>query len=133
LVQGYAINKKQPEVLTLKDGIRMLSRSIEEKKGESHLVGLNQFTKAWNYWTTTTTENWTPKAGAKSRLYISNIQEYQKVVEAIRQDFYSEVFGIGKYWSFRCSAHEYWKNLAIKKSCAPNKKFTWAWYNFINI
>src|SRR5690606_36295612 len=50
LVQGYAINErrleqKQLEVQTLKDGIRILSRAIEEKIGDSHLEWLSQFAK----------------------------------------------------------------------------------------
>lgn len=48
LVQGYAINekrlaKKQQEVQMLNDGIRILSRAIEDKIGETGLEWLAQF------------------------------------------------------------------------------------------
>lgn len=50
LVQGYAINEirleqKQLNVQTLKDSIRNISLTIEEKIGDSHLGWLNQFAK----------------------------------------------------------------------------------------
>src|SRR5690554_2846552 len=48
LVQGYAINEKrlaqkQQEVQTLKDGIRILSRAVEEKMDALGLEWLGQF------------------------------------------------------------------------------------------
>ncbi|QNL51884.1 hypothetical protein H8S90_10050 [Olivibacter sp. SDN3] len=50
MFQGYAINEKrlaqkQQEAQTLKDGIRILSRAIEDKKGETDFERLHQFAK----------------------------------------------------------------------------------------
>ena len=50
LVQGYAINEKrlsqkQLEVQTLRDGIRILSRAIEQKAEDHNLDWLNHFAK----------------------------------------------------------------------------------------
>lgn len=50
LIQGYAINEqrlaqKQQEIRTLKDGIRILSRVIEQKADDGNLVWLNHFAK----------------------------------------------------------------------------------------
>lgn len=50
LVQGYAINEKrlaqkQQEIQTLKDGIRILSRVIEQKAEGQNLEWLNHFAK----------------------------------------------------------------------------------------
>jgi hypothetical protein len=50
LVQGYAINEKrlaqkQQEVQTLKDGIRILSRAIEQKADDQNLDWLHDFVK----------------------------------------------------------------------------------------
>src|SRR5690606_4912294 len=50
LVKGYAINEKrlaqkQQEVQTLKDGIRILSRAIEQKADDQSLDWLHHFAK----------------------------------------------------------------------------------------
>src|SRR5690606_39830691 len=50
LVQGYAINEKrlaqkQQEVQTLKDGIRILSRAIEQKADDQSRDWLHHFAK----------------------------------------------------------------------------------------
>ena len=55
--------------------------------------------KAWNYWTITTRKNWTPRPEQKQAVY-PDIQEYQKVIEAVRQDE-SGVFGNEKDRSFQ--------------------------------
>jgi hypothetical protein len=66
LVQVYSINEKrlaqkQQEVQTLKNGIRILSRAIEEKIVDRDLEWLNQFTKGWNYSMITTMNSWMTK------------------------------------------------------------------------
>lgn len=50
LIQGYAINEnrlaqKEQEVQTLKDGIRILSRAIQQKEEDQNLEWLNHFAK----------------------------------------------------------------------------------------
>ncbi|WP_226334482.1 hypothetical protein [Echinicola marina] len=50
LIKGYAINEKrlaqkQQEVQTLKNGIRILSRAIEEKIDDTNFQWLGQFAK----------------------------------------------------------------------------------------
>ncbi|WP_332914261.1 virulence RhuM family protein [Algoriphagus boritolerans] len=50
LIQGYAINEnrlaqKEQEVQTLKDGIRILSRAIQQKEEDLNLDWLNHFAK----------------------------------------------------------------------------------------
>ncbi len=62
LIQGYTINEnrlaqKQQEVQTLKDGIRILSRAIQQKEEDQNLDWLNHFAKGLelldNFLTTT--------------------------------------------------------------------------------
>ena len=106
LVQGYAINKKrlqqkQLEVQTLKDGIRILTRAIEEKIGDSHLEWLSQFAKGLELLDDHDHEKLDAEGLSKQQAMYPDIQEYQEVVEAMKQDFESGIFGKEKDGSFQ--------------------------------
>lgn len=111
LVQGYIINEKrleqkQEEVQTLKDGIRILSRAIEEKIGDSHLEWLNQFAKGLELLDDYDHEKLDAKGLSKQQAVYPDIQEYQEVVEAMKQDFESGVFGKEKDGSFQSAVSQ---------------------------
>ncbi len=111
LVQGYAVNErrleqKQLEVQTLKDGIRILSRAIEEKIEDSQLEWLNQFAKGLELLDDYDHEKLDAKGLSKQQAVYPDIQEYQEVVVAMKQDFQSGVFGREKDGSFQSAVSQ---------------------------
>jgi prophage maintenance system killer protein len=111
LVQGYVINErrleqKQLEVQTLKDGIRILSRAIEEKIGDSHLEWLNQFAKGLELLDDYDHEKLDAKGLSKQQAVYPDIHEYQEVVDAMKKDFESGVFGKEKDGSFQSAVSQ---------------------------
>ncbi len=111
LVQGYAINEKrleqkQQEVQTLKDGIRILNRAIEEKIGEPRLEWLNQFAKGLELLDDYDHEKLDAIGLSKKMAVYPDIQEYQKVIDAMRHGFESGVFGKEKDGSFQSAVSQ---------------------------
>ncbi len=111
LDQGYAINEKrleqkQQEVQTLKDGIRILSRAIEDKIGDPHLEWLNQFAKGLELRDDYDHEKLDAKGLSKQQAVYPDIQEYQKVIDDMRHGFESGVFGKEKDGSFQSTASQ---------------------------
>jgi len=108
LVQGYAINErrlsqKQQEVQTLKDGIRILSRAIEQKAQDQNLDWLNQFAKGLELLDDYDHENLDKKGLSKRQANYPELSDYKKVILAMRSDFESGVFGREKDRSFESS------------------------------
>ena len=105
LVQGYAINKvrlaqKQQKVQTLRDGIRILSRAIEQKAEDQNLSWLNQFAKGLELLDDYDHENLDKKGLNKRLAVFPSPDEYQQVISSMRSDFESGVFGKQKDGSF---------------------------------
>lgn len=105
LVQGYAINEKRlsqkhQEVQTLKDGIRILSRAIEQKAQDQNLDWLNHFAKGLELLDDYDHENLDRKGLNKRQANYPELSDYKKVIIAMRSDFKSSVFGKEKDGSF---------------------------------
>jgi prophage maintenance system killer protein len=106
LVQGYVINEqrlaqKQQEVQTLKDGIRILSRALEEKSHETDLSWLTQFAKGLELLDDYDHERLDVKGkNTKTAIYPA-LSDYYRVVDAMKADFDSAVFGKEKDGSFQ--------------------------------
>ncbi|MDR7131677.1 prophage maintenance system killer protein [Algoriphagus sp. 4150] len=105
LVQGYAINErrlsqKQQEVQTLKDGIRILSRAIEQKAQDQNLDWLNHFAKGLELLDDYDHENLDKKGLTKRQANYPELADYQEVIFAMKSDFESGVFGKEKDGSF---------------------------------
>ncbi|WP_339926334.1 RhuM family protein [uncultured Cyclobacterium sp.] len=105
LIQGYAINenrlaKKQQEVQTLKDGIRILSRAIEQKAQDQNLDWLNQFAKGLELLDDYDHENLDKKGLSKGKANYPELPEYHEVIRSMRSEFESGVFGKEKDGSF---------------------------------
>tara|TARA_R110002020_G_scaffold161150_1_gene346014 strand:- start:506 stop:1486 length:981 start_codon:yes stop_codon:yes gene_type:complete len=107
LIQGYAINEnrlaqKQQEVQTLKDGIRILSRAIQQKEEDQHLdfEWLNYFAKGLELLDDYDHENLDKKGLSKRKATYPELSEYQEVIKSMRSDFESGVFGKEKDGSF---------------------------------
>ena len=106
LVQGYAINEKrlaqkQQEVQTLKDGIRILSRAIEGKIGDTGLEWLNQFAIGLELLDDYDHEQLDAKGTTKRSAVYPEMGDYQQVIDTMKADFDSAVFGKEKDGSFQ--------------------------------
>ncbi|WP_229248644.1 RhuM family protein [Dyadobacter sandarakinus] len=106
LIQGYAINErrlaqKQQQVQILKDGIRILSRAIETKIGDLDIAWLDQFAKCPELLDDYDHENLDQKGRNMHPAAYRELPDYQTVIEAIRSEFDSSVFGKEKDDSFK--------------------------------
>jgi hypothetical protein len=105
LIQGYTINEsrlaqKEQEVQTLKDGIRILSRAIEQKAQDQNLDWLNHFAKGLELLDDYDHENLDKKGLSKRKATYPELAEYQEVIRSMRSDFESGVFAKEKDGSF---------------------------------
>ena len=85
LVQGYAINEarlsqKQQEIQTLKDGIRILSRAIEQKAQDQNLDWLNHFAKGLELLDDYDHENLDKKGLNKRQAHYPELADYKEVI-----------------------------------------------------
>ncbi len=108
LVQGYAINEKrleqkQQEVQTLKDGIRILSRAIETKMGDADLTLLDQFAKGLELLDDYDHEKLDSKGITTRQAEYPDLSDYRNIIESMRRDFDSDIFGKEKDDSFQSS------------------------------
>ncbi|PRY87047.1 virulence RhuM family protein [Mongoliibacter ruber] len=92
LVKGYAINEKrlkqkQHEVETLKDGIRILSRVIDQKADDQNLDWLHHFAKGLELLDDYDHENLDKKGLTKTRAKFPELEDYKKVIFAMKSDF----------------------------------------------
>ncbi|AGA76700.1 RhuM family protein [Echinicola vietnamensis] len=106
LIKGYAINEKrlaqkQQEVQTLKNGIRILSRAIEEKIDDTNFQWLGQFAKGLELLDDYDHENLDQKGVSNIQAIYPTMSEYQEVIEMMKADFDSSVFGKEKDASFQ--------------------------------
>ncbi len=91
LVQGYAINEirlsqKQQEVQTLKDGIRILSRAIEQKAQDQNLDWLNHFAKGLELLDDYDHENLDKKGLTKRQANYPELAHYKKLIQSMRSE-----------------------------------------------
>lgn len=108
LVQGYAINEhrlaqKQQEVYALKDGIRILSRVIEEKAIDMDFPWLHYFAKGLELLDDYDHEQLDQKGVSTQKATYPELADYRKIVEAMKSEFESAVFGKEKDDSFQSS------------------------------
>lgn len=106
LVQGYAINEKRlaqkhQEVQTLKDGIRILSRAIENKAGKEDLQWLSIFAKGLELLDDYDHEQLDSRGLTKQPATYPEIADYQSLIDSMRDDFDSGVFGKEKDGGFQ--------------------------------
>jgi prophage maintenance system killer protein len=106
LIQGYAINErrlaeKKQEVQTLKDGIRILSRAIEDKVNETDFAWLGQFAKGLELLDDYDHEQLDENGLTTKKAVYPEITDYYRVVETMKADFDSDVFGKEKDGSFQ--------------------------------
>ena len=108
LIQGYAINEKrlnqkQQEVQTFKDGIRIQSRAIESKMGDPDLTLLDQFAKGLELLDDYDHEKLDLKGITTRQATYPDLSDYRNIIESMRRDFDSDIFGKEKDDSFQSS------------------------------
>ncbi|SKB69661.1 Fic/DOC family protein [Dyadobacter psychrophilus] len=106
LIQGYAINEqrlaqKQQQVQTLKDGIRILGRAIERKIDDTDFAWLSQFAKGLELLDDYDHEELDRKGISTRQAIYPELADYEQIVEIMKADFDSDVFGKEKDGSFQ--------------------------------
>ncbi|QSE99359.1 virulence RhuM family protein [Fulvivirga lutea] len=101
LVQGYAINQKrleqtQQEVKLLKSGIQILSRAIESKAEEAGFEWLDQYAKGLELLDDYDHEQLDKKGITLRKATYPKPEVYQAIIEEMKKDFDSAVFGVEK-------------------------------------
>lgn len=104
LLQGYAINEqrleqKQQQMQTLKDGIRVLGRVIEEKAANQNQEWLNYFAKDLELLNDYDHENLDKKGLTKRTASYPSLSDYHRVIASMRSDLESGVL-VRKGWEF---------------------------------
>lgn len=101
LVQGYAINEKrlqqkEMQVQHLKTGIHILSRAIEEKAAEEGHGWLIHFAKGLELLDDYDHENLDKLGKSKQDALYPSKQAYEELINQMKVDFNSAVFGLEK-------------------------------------
>jgi prophage maintenance system killer protein len=111
LVQGYAINEKrlaqkEMQVQHLKTGIQILSRAIEDKAVEAGNEWLLQYAKGLALLDDYDHENLDEKGlSVKPAVYPAK-KDYQMLINTMKADFDSAVFGVEKDQGFESAIHQ---------------------------
>lgn len=119
LVEGYAINEKrlaqkQQEVNVLKDGIHILSRVIEQKVDDPDNGWLSVFAKGLSLLDDYDHET-LDHEGKTTRVTIyPDIASYQTLIEDMREEFDSDIFGKEKDDNFQGSLAQITKGFGDK-------------------
>ena len=105
LVQGYAINEdrlaqKQQEVQHLKTGIRILNRAVDSKAEQEELDWLRYFAEGLQLLDDYDHEQLDKKGNSTQPAHCPSLDEYRQLVERMRANFNSDVFGKEKDDSF---------------------------------
>jgi death-on-curing family protein len=117
LIQGYALNdkrlaQKEQQVHILKDGIRILSRAIGIQSDDTDLPWLGQFTKGLELLDDYDHENLDAKGITMRQAIYPDMPAYQNIIEKMRSEFDSAVFGKEKDDSFQSSVAQIAKGFA---------------------
>ncbi|WP_306014017.1 MULTISPECIES: virulence protein RhuM/Fic/DOC family protein [unclassified Allomuricauda] len=108
LVKGYAINQKrltqkEEEIQILKNGISILGRVIEEKTAQTDNAWIQHFAKGLSLLDDYDHENLDKKGLTTRPAHYPTLQEYQQLVNQMRSEFDSDVFGKEKDHNFQSS------------------------------
>ena len=119
LIQGYSINEKRleqknQELKLLKSGIQILGRAIEETAQEEGIQWLNKFAKGLALLDDYDHERLDSKGlSIKTAKYPSK-KEYQSLINQMKLEFESDVFGLEKDQSFESAITQISKGLGEK-------------------
>lgn len=124
LVQGYAINEKRltqkrEEVRHLKNGIRILSRALEDKATDSDYQWLNQYTHGLHLLDDYDNETLDSSGDTLAPVTYPSYQDYMEIIEQMRSGFNSSLFGQERGDGFK-SAIDQIRQSAGKKDLYPS-------------
>jgi prophage maintenance system killer protein len=105
LLQGYSINKKRleqknQEIKVLKSGLQILGRAIEETAKAQGLEWLNKFTKGLTLLDDYDHERLDTDGLSLRPATFPSKEEYQSLINQMKLEFESDVFGLEKDKSF---------------------------------
>ncbi|MBN2417951.1 MAG: virulence RhuM family protein [Deltaproteobacteria bacterium] len=111
LVQGYAINEKrleqkQQEVKHLKDGIRILSRAIEDKAADTDFEWLNLYATGLRLLDDYDHETLDSRGTTDAPVNYPSYDDYMSLVEQMRADFDSSIFGHERGHGFKSAVEQ---------------------------
>lgn len=106
LIQGYAVNQKllhekEKENTILRSGIKILGRAIEEKINNEGFHYLNIFAKGLNLLDDYDHESLDKNGLTKRKASYPEEEDYRLLINTMRSDFQSEIFGFEKDASFK--------------------------------
>lgn len=115
-IRGYVINQKRleqlgQEVEVLKSGIRILSRVIEEKSEGLELEWLAEFSKGLTLLDDYDHENLDVKGLTNAKAEYPKLNSYYALIESMKTEFNSQVFGIEKDKSFESAISQIGKGM----------------------
>jgi death-on-curing family protein len=116
LIKGIAVNEKRleqlgQEVEVLKSGIRILSRVIEEKSEGAALDWLADFSKGLTLLDDYDHENLDEKGLTKAKAIYPEVSSYYELIDSMRTEFNTSVFGIEKDKSFESAVNQITKGM----------------------
>lgn len=116
LVQGYVVNQqrleqKEQEVKVLKSGIQILGRAIEQKAKEEGYVWLDAFAKGLGLLDDYDHESLDKSGNSKHKTNYPIMEDYYHMVEAMKAEFESDVFGKEKDKNFQSSVAQISKGM----------------------
>jgi len=119
LVQGYVLNEKrlaqkEQEVKVLKSGVQILGRAIANKAEEEGYAWLNTYAKGLGLLDDYDHESLDKKGISKKKTKYPALEDYYKMVEAMRAEFDSDVFGKEKDDNFQSSVTQISKGMGNK-------------------
>lgn len=116
MIQGYAVNErrlsqKEQEVKVLKSGIQILSRAIEQKAEEAGFAWLSTYAQGLGLLDDYDHESLDQAGISKGKANYPELAEYYAMVDAMRAEFDSAVFGREKDENFRSSVAQIAKGM----------------------
>jgi prophage maintenance system killer protein len=116
LIKGIAVNERRleqlgQEVEVLKSGIRILSRVIEEKSEGAALDWLTEFSKGLTLLDDYDHEKLDEKGLTKAKAIYPEVSSYYQLIDSMRTEFNTSVFGIEKDKSFESAINQITKGM----------------------
>lgn len=116
LIRGYVINQQRIEQLgqnieVLKSGIRILSRVVDEKSEGLELDWLTEFSKGLTLLDDYDNENLDKNGLTDSNIEYPKLNAYYELIESMKTEFNSPIFGIKKDKGFESAIRQIEKGM----------------------
>lgn len=116
LIRGYVINQQRIEQLgqnieVLKSGIRILSRVVDEKSEGLELDWLTEFSKGLTLLDDYDNENLDKNGLTDSNIEYPKLNAYYELIESMKTEFKSPIFGIKKDKGFESAIRQIEKGM----------------------